>query len=253
MSLEIICAQHRAFPMVQAQEVLNIQAGKALHDHDLGIPGDDTGENISTLNPFFSEMTAVYWYWKNRPIADAVGVCHYRRFFDPLGRRFSARWRREEAPPSAPVGEFATHRATSPASFERLAKDMTRHPLVTARPLTMSMDLEKHFVIHHSEDYWRTLMAVLSDHGEGSAARFFQGQRHMYLWNMAVMRKDVFEDYAAWLFPILFDFHERANYPADDAYQRRAPGFVAERMLNLFLHRRGITPGLSPVVYFTED
>jgi hypothetical protein len=45
---------------------------------------DDTGDNISSLNPFFNEYTAIYWYFKNRMGGnnDYVGFYHYRRLFN---------------------------------------------------------------------------------------------------------------------------------------------------------------------------
>ena len=47
---------------------------------DLGYPGDDTGDNISALNCYYSELTGFYWIWKNYHEADYVGTCHYRRY-----------------------------------------------------------------------------------------------------------------------------------------------------------------------------
>lgn len=39
------------------------------------------GENINHLNRFYSEMTTMYWVWKNKKRSKYVGFCHYRRRF----------------------------------------------------------------------------------------------------------------------------------------------------------------------------
>ena len=44
------------------------------------IPGDNTGDNISSKRLSFCELTVQYWAWKNYN-ADYYGLCHYRRYF----------------------------------------------------------------------------------------------------------------------------------------------------------------------------
>ena len=56
-----------------------IHAGRALSE-DLGYLGDNSGENISHLNVYLNEITALYWLWKNTSHT-VIGLCHYRRFF----------------------------------------------------------------------------------------------------------------------------------------------------------------------------
>ena len=57
-----------------------IHAGKKFSKFDLGILGDDTGDNVSELNSKINELTIHYWVWKNFQ-TDYVGFSHYRRYF----------------------------------------------------------------------------------------------------------------------------------------------------------------------------
>lgn len=49
--------------------------------------GDNTGENISELKPYYSELTVQYWAWKNVK-ADYYGLCHYRRYLSFASENF---------------------------------------------------------------------------------------------------------------------------------------------------------------------
>lgn len=80
-SIKILVAHHKQGLIIKSDEYLPIHVGKSLHkDLDLGIQGDNDGENISDENPIYCEMTAWYWAWKNLK-ADYIGLCHYRRYF----------------------------------------------------------------------------------------------------------------------------------------------------------------------------
>jgi hypothetical protein len=83
--IKILVCTHRPCNFPAGDIYLPIQAGKSISGIDLGIQGDDTGDNISGKNKLYCEMTAVYWAWKNLgslyPDLKYIGLCHYRRYF----------------------------------------------------------------------------------------------------------------------------------------------------------------------------
>ncbi|MCR5312388.1 MAG: DUF4422 domain-containing protein [Bacteroidaceae bacterium] len=80
MDIKIAVAYHKKSPILKHPYLIPIHAGKAISDIDLGIQGDDEGENISFKNPWYCEMTVMYWLWKNTQ-AEYKGLMHYRRVF----------------------------------------------------------------------------------------------------------------------------------------------------------------------------
>ena len=79
MDIKVLVATHKKYWMPQDRVYMPIQLGKDIHE-DLGFLGDNTGDNISKKQPYYSELTAIYWAWKNLK-ADYIGINHYRRYF----------------------------------------------------------------------------------------------------------------------------------------------------------------------------
>ena len=75
----IYIATHKKFNNPQLQNYCPIHVGAARGD-DLGYERDDLGENISSKNPNYCELTGLYWIWKNST-DPYKGLVHYRRYF----------------------------------------------------------------------------------------------------------------------------------------------------------------------------
>ena len=63
-SVQIIIATHKKYRMPDDEMYVPVQVG-AEGKYDLGYTRDNTGDNISSLNPQFCELTGLYWAWKN--------------------------------------------------------------------------------------------------------------------------------------------------------------------------------------------
>lgn len=78
-SVKIYTSHHKPSAFLNAAIIKPLHVGKANSCNEIGCPGDDSGDNISFKNPFYCELTAHYWVWKNEELADYVGFMHYRR------------------------------------------------------------------------------------------------------------------------------------------------------------------------------
>lgn len=84
--VQIIIATHKKYRMPDDEMYLPLHVGaEGKTDEfgnplDLGYVKDNSGDNISELNPGFCELTGLYWAWKNLD-ADYIGLAHYRRHF----------------------------------------------------------------------------------------------------------------------------------------------------------------------------
>ena len=64
MDTRIYVITHKEFTPPANPLYLPLHAGHAI-SADLGYLGDDTGDNISSKNKSFCELTALYFLWKN--------------------------------------------------------------------------------------------------------------------------------------------------------------------------------------------
>ena len=79
MKIKIFALTHKKFEVPQDKMYQPLQVGRE-EKEDLGYLCDNTGDNISAENCYYSELTGLYWIWKN--VDDAYkGLVHYRRYF----------------------------------------------------------------------------------------------------------------------------------------------------------------------------
>ena len=218
---------HKAFDAPQLPGYAPLQVGAALHD-DLGWLRDDAGENISEKNPYFCELTGLYWVWKNRD--DKVkGLVHYRRYF---------------------TRSRLTESYAGVLGFDALARALEGADMVVPRAKHNHVSNRAHFVPRHApEKYFLALRESVERLHPAYLPDFdgFMADNKGHFMNMMVARREVFDGYCEWLFEILFDLEARAKerWPEDDP--KRMYGHLSERLLNVYIRHNRLRTAERPI------
>lgn len=183
-----------------------IQVGAALTDCKICALTDDIGENISAKNRQYCELTGLYWIWKNAA-EDFVGISHYRRRFH--------------------IEEDALN-----GLYE------TGADIIVTVPVINTAGIGYQYGITHSAKDWEILREEIHKKSPENDESFSVVEKQIYFhaYNMFIMRRDILRKFCDWMFPILFACEERIGIK-EEPYQNRYPGFLSERMLNVFLYK----------------
>ena len=216
----IMIAAHKPYEFPVDDGYMPVHVGKQLSTVDLGILTDDVGENISVLNPYFCELTGLYWIWKNVK-TDYYGLVHYRRYFRPIRGAASVFVGGQEV-----------------AASSALVEMLKNADIVLSKKRNYWIEsIEQHYAhAHHLDDLGalRSVMGRLCPDYLSALDEVLKG-RSVSLYNMFCMPAEHFNRYCSWLFSILLPLREEIRYQEYGPYQRRVFGFLAERLLNVWV------------------
>lgn len=229
----IAIAAHKPYQMPEDAIYLPIQVGKALHpDVALSFVADDTGDNISILNSEFSELTAVYWLWKNVK-APYKGIVHYRRHFKSPSKRSSNRF-------------------AQIASSDDIEEALSKADIIVPKKRNYYIEtIYSHYAHTFPGEQLDELRDVIAEINPEYLRAFddLMKSKKAHMFNMFVMSEEKFDEYCAWLFPILLTLTKRINPQSyGDGFQARYPGRVSERLLDVWLNTKGYAYTELPVI-----
>ena len=205
-----------------------IQAGAAAHAA-LPYISDSTGDNISAKNPSYCELTALYWIWKNTT-DDFKGLAHYRRFFGrcELSASMSSCYSEEE------LKSMLTDADIVLPNIEYMLENAREQLCMgSCRPEVFSKMREIIEAAH--PDYMPAFDHVFSSN-------------RLTLFNMMYSRRELFDSYCEWLFPILFELEKHVDMTGYTAYEKRLYGFLSERLLNVWVMKNNLRAVHTAVV-----
>ncbi|MBD5462833.1 MAG: DUF4422 domain-containing protein [Lachnospiraceae bacterium] len=188
-----------------------IQVGAALCDERVANILDCDGENISEKNVNYSELTALYWMWKNRlnqkrstDKNEYFGLIHYRRILE----------------------------LTENDILKLSDNDVD---VVLPYPMPYEPNIEVHHERYLAEGDWKALVTAIEELQPAYSERLSEilNQRYLYNYNIMLARKEVLSEYCHWLFPLL-ERAEELSVPKGCDRHDRYIGYMGETLATLY-------------------
>ena len=210
-----------------------IHAGHALAKNDFGYLSDDLGDNISRLNLYLNEITALYWIWKNTS-HDFIGFVHYRRFFTTDGKNFLSTDAAKKILRESDI-------IVNGCEYGYIALRDWKAVLSTRNLAEYVINTIKKYIALRQPDYLAAYDRVNNSFG-------------VFCYEIFITRREIFNSYCEWLFSFIIDATEEilattdiAN--SDDPRIYRAISFVAEHLMTVWLIKNRLRIKTLPIIF----
>ena len=177
---------------------------------------DDSGDNISDKNCYYSELTGLYWVYKNVTDMDIVGCCHYRRYLIDDNENI--------------------------LSKKQIIDYLKEYDCITSKCLDLNYTYYYGFSENHKPYYLDETRKVIRDIYPEYLSDYddLVNDKHTYFGNILICEKRLFDSYAKWLFDILFTLEDRIVIEEENSYHRRIFGFISEFLWFLWVKHNKI-------------
>lgn len=194
--------QHKNKQMYHSNYIQYIQAGAKLTDLRICDLTDAEGENISEKNPYYCELTAGWWIFKNDRVHDYVGLYHYSRGL------------------SLTDGQM---------------EEMVRKNVDVVLPIPLVWRHELMTVYYCDFDVVLAAIRRVSPEYTASTEKFFS-EKLFFAGNILLARKEVYDKYYNWMFRVLKEC-EKILGKWRRKIKPRIQGYYGEILTNVyFLH-----------------
>ncbi len=236
--VKIVVATHKAYEMPKDRLYIPLHVGRSIsNDTDktlLRYVGDNTGNNISYKNSGYCELTGLYWAWKNLDF-EYIGLVHYRRYF--AKNKIGPKWKR----------------IADRACLDRLL-DEYDVILPKKRNYFIETTYTQYIHAHNKQDLDKTekiLRQYYPEYLEAYQTSMKSTKGHKF--NMLIMKRELLDDYCKWLFGFLLKLEDRLDFSKYSPKDQRVFGYVAERLLDVWLITNNITYAELPVVHMESQ
>lgn len=224
--VKVIVATHKKYQMPKEKMYLPVFVGAEGKEEAItkGYQRDDEGENISKKNPYYCELTGLYWAWKNLK-ADYIGLVHYRRYFT-MAKHFP----KEEKKRFDLV--FTEKQVQSLLEQTDIILPKKRHYYIE--------NLYSHYVHTMYGETLDETRKVIEQKYPTYLLEFdkLKQRTSAHMFNMFIMKKEYLEDYCTFLFSILEELEHRVDITKYDSFHARFFGRISELLLDVWLQTK---------------
>lgn len=228
----VMVVTHKKCDIIKSKPYHPIIVGKGDFTLD-GAWRDNTGDNISEKNPYYCELTALYWVWKNQAEQfDNIGLCHYRRFLTRNAFRNGE-------------GDLLTD--------EEITKCMEKYDVILPAPFVWRISMaQMYYEVGQGRkrdlDLTGEAIEKLCPEYLDEFNRTIQGREGSYC-NLFVLPKALFNEYCQWLFSILEYVEARVDMTGYSVQEQRVYGYLSEILLNVWVRQKHLRVKHYPIAY----
>ena len=246
-SLKILVCYYRDVYLRSANpSYFNIQCGKDATGLDLNMLADNTGDNISLRNRYWSEITGLYWAWRNLEPADYVGLCSYRRFFN------------FRSVPGVPVCMVSPVKAYEIENIDLTAATtlLSQYDVIVPEPYVYAYSIRRVCSMNYMDrdfDLLEQVVHEISPEYDSAYNYVFYGSNKMIGHNMFIMPWDKFQQFCSWVFDILFRLESMIEPKGYPIHQVRVFGYMHEILLSVFIEHHNLKVYHSQITWISEN
>lgn len=231
--IKVIVATHKQYEMPKDKMYIPLHVGKE-NKKDLGYRGDNTGDNISLKNPYFCELTGLYWAWKNLD-ADYIGLAHYRRHFV--------------------FKKKSKNKFENVLNFDEASKLLDRTDVILPQKRNYVIEtLYSHYQHTLYVEPLNETRNIIEEKYPEYLNEFdkIKKRRSGHMFNMFIMKKELLNDYCSWLFDILFELENRVDNSKYNSFHARFYGRISELLLDVYLLTNNISVKECNFIYMEK-
>lgn len=252
--VKIFVVTHKESPLLQNDLFTPIQVGTNPTISN-NILKDNTLDNITSKNPNFCELTAIYWIWKNYTEAEYVGICHYRRYFNFYNPFYNLKPSKQKKITGEKFRNTKLFKTNPKKTAKKISSILQEYDIIVGKPYK----IKKHTLginyckDHRKEDWNETKKIILEKFPEyeESINIHLDNGKVFHMGNMLLCSKKLFDEYHTWIFSIVFELEKRITIPTDQ-YQARVFGFISERLINMYIYHNNLKIKTFPIYKITD-